>query len=206
MKRIKSILRLLLIICIVLSVYAIIIQILASVLLKYMDADYVRSIQIVTNLAIIISIIGVIYQFRQYNINAEQRRKHDFISLTAKYTEIQKLFLSHQDLSVLQDEILKRNIGNLDKGVNYEDMYGAASTKEISICSIMFQLMEDVYIVEELEVDEKREDLVGWNRLFRDWIFSNRVWAIWLKLSHHFGQGFNDYVKACRNELSNHAI
>ena len=83
MKRLKSIFRLLLIICIVLSVYAIIIHILASVLLKCMNADYVRSIQIVTNLAIIISIIGVIYQFRQYNINAERRKKHDFISLTA---------------------------------------------------------------------------------------------------------------------------
>lgn len=203
MNSLKPILRLLLIICIVLSVYAIVIIILATQLLECIGDNYKDSIEIVTDLAIILSIIGIIYQLRQYNINAELRKKHDFITLTARYTEIQKLFLSHQDLSVLHDEILKRNNGNRDKKVNYEDLYREVSTKEISICSIMFQLMEDVYIVEELKVGEKnknREELAGWERLFQDWISCDRVWAIWKKSSRYFSGGFNEYLEACRNK------
>lgn len=198
MKKLKSIVKLTVIVCVALSVYAIVIWIVATVVPEGKGDDYIRSIEIVTSSAIIIGIVGLMYQIKQFKINAEQRKKHDFVLLTARYGEIQKLFLEEEGLSDLKDEILKRGRGKVDKEVNFEDMYQAASGKEITICSIMFQLMEDVYILEGLDVDEEREHLAGWNRLFRDWIGSDRVWAIWLRLSGHFGNGFNGYVKACR--------
>jgi hypothetical protein len=142
-------------------------------------AFYVQIAQLVAVVAVITSIFVIWYQYRQ-------DRKLNFLKCTERFIEIQKLFIDNPDLS-------KLNISKSNERLN--DTEKVTLSKEIALCSMMFQLMEDVWIMHKLGKHKTNKRYSGWNRYFKEWMSSDKVQNYWNELKVYYGDDFIDFVK-----------
>jgi hypothetical protein len=148
-------------------------------------------IEITANIAVLIAFLGLIID---YVFRYEQRKARlaiDFVTITSRFVDLEKLFIEHEELSTLYCEIFnKRGYPKYvtpSKSIRQEQL-------EFHVCAIMMQLMEDVWTVHDLSRRYKDAEMQGWIRLFNDWTQSNTFKHIWDKMQYVYGEHFRYFI------------
>ena len=146
---------------------------------------------IISHFAIIITALALVIQIKQNRLTNAIIFKDRFIASTARYVKIQELLLTKNELANLNAAIYKGKLSSVAK--NQE----ANFIMELPVCAIMFQTMEDVWLMHDLkDGGGKHRDLFsGWEGLFKDWMATDEVKEKWRILNHHFGREFVAYVE-----------
>jgi len=158
-------------------------------MLEEYQIDKITSI--ISHFAIIVTTIALITQIKQNRRTNKIIFKDRFTASTARYVKIQELLLTKPELSQLNAAIYKGKLPTVAQ--NKE----ADTIRELPMCAIMFQTMEDVWLMHDLKDDsEKHSDLFsGWEGLFRDWMTTGEIVEKWKILKHHFSKEFIAYVE-----------
>lgn len=160
--------------------------------IEWSNLESVRQITgIISQLAIFVAVLSLFFQFWQSRKAKELSFKNNFITCTARYTKIQELLLANEDLADLSDNIYKKT--------PLPDLRDLKSVrKELALCGMMFQLMEDVWMIHDFDKhsnkDENKDTFTGWNKLFTDWMKAEAVWEKWDILSSHYCKRFRDFA------------
>ena len=143
---------------------------------------------IVSHFTIIFAMIGLIVQVRQNWFSNKLAQKDRFVSNTSKYYKIQELLLSTSKLSKLNINIYKKELAD---NTNLSETFN----EELALCGMMFQLMEDVWLMHDFKTKNNSKLYSGWNNLFQDWINTDEIFEKWTILKHHFSHDFIDFVE-----------
>jgi hypothetical protein len=166
--------------------------------------------KIIANLGIFVALVGLFLQRHQFKKMNKLAEKDRFIGSTARYVKIQETLLSKDELSSLNVDIclthLNRENNCSDNGtaVNTKDKNKetalrlkqlspndkTALGKQLALCAIMFQLMEDVWMMHGVNDKKDEKNFAGWNALFCDWMQTPEILKNWELLKHHFSEGF----------------
>jgi hypothetical protein len=129
--------------------------------------------------------------------------KHDFLSCTDRYARIQGVIINSKCLNALNLNIYKKKVVT-------EEIDNDTASKELALCGMMFQLMEDVWLMHDFPKikGKKYKDkkfFLGWTRLFKDWMEVDAVSENWGVLKHHFSDDFiafvdGEFLKSDRSE------
>jgi hypothetical protein len=172
-----------------------------------------------SDLAIVVAVISLLLQRRQFKKTNKLALKDRFIGSTARYVKIQETLLSNSTLSSLNVDIcltrvnrtidsekhdssetfkkFKEHKDNLKSLTDHEKM---TMGKELALCAIMFQLMEDVWTMHDLnknswfltqkEEETEAEIFAGWDALFCDWMQTSPITENWEFLKHQYTKKF----------------
>jgi len=157
------------------------------------NKSVVAASSIVANLGLIMAMVGLMLHFREYNQTLRNREKAHFVDMTARFADIQRIFIENNNLEHLFAEIYRA-----DKDQATRECSVTLSDAELAVCSIMFQLMEDVWTIHELTPDNCPDSYSGWMKLFAGWLRSNRVEVAWNRLNAIYGNGFRTFVTEMR--------
>jgi hypothetical protein len=143
--------------------------------------------EIISTIAVAISVGALVFQWWQNRKASETAFKTNFLACTSRYTQIQELLLSNDELSGLSESIYaKINVpGDRDTRIFH---------KELALCGMMFQLIEDVCIMHGLDKNSNRKKLSGWDGLFRGWMRSKIIRDNWGELKNHYNENAQAYV------------
>ncbi len=139
---------------------------------------------IVSDLTIIVAMISLIFQLRQNRIQNKLAYKDRFVTCTSRYIKIQEILLSTECLNHINVGIYKNRVATISEGE------AISLGKELALCAMIFQLMEDVWTTHDLETDKDSDSYSGWKELFKDWMNTPEIAAHWPVLKHHFGRRF----------------
>jgi hypothetical protein len=110
--------------------------------------------------------------------------RHDFLSCTERYLRIQELMVSTESLNNLNLSIYRiETLAGQDATVD-------SFSKELAVCGMMFQLMEDVWFMHDLDRHKNDPLYSGWMHLFKDWMGAEPVSEKWRLLKTHFSEPF----------------
>lgn len=155
-----------------------------------MDIDtLVKVTTIVYNATVVALSFGVVVAFIKDRRERALQTRHDFLSCTERYIRIQETIINTASLNDLNLGIYK-NRTVIDRGIDVDTF-----SKELALCGMMFQLMEDVWLTHDLTKNKNQELYSGWNRLFKDWMETEAVSQKWSLLRHHFSKGFIAHVE-----------
>ena len=144
---------------------------------------------IISHFTIIIAMMSLIFQYLQSRVSNRIASKDRFIACTAKYIKIQEILLSNKDLAPLNAAIYRER---LDKTkLSPESALGP----EIALAGMMFQLMEDVWLMHDLDINKHDSLYSGWHHLFQDWMSTHAIASKWDVLKLHFGSKFIYYIE-----------
>lgn len=138
------------------------------------------------NSTVVMMSIGVVFTWIKHRTEKVTQHKHSFLSCTARYLKIQELLMTTKGLSELNLSIyLLKQDQSIDTQV---------FSKELAVCGMMFQLMEDVWLMHNLERHQHDKLYAGWYALFTDWMQTEKIAEKWSLLKSHFSTDFVIYV------------
>lgn len=148
--------------------------------------DWVKITTVFYNCTIVLVSFSVFLTWWKYKREELSQNKNNFLSCTARYIAIQEMIintdcLTDLNLSIYQSDLSKPFDANL-------------FSKELALSGMMFQLMEDVWLMHELEKNQEHELYAGWFSLFADWMKSEKIVEKWSLLKKHFSENFVEYV------------
>lgn len=173
--------------CLVIG-YGIVITLTTLFLSHFDGAHFVQAMGIAANLGIVISLLALFHQLRIYNETMKTQERLHFVAMTARFYDIQKLFVGNAGLQDLYSEIYGDHRA-LAKGCPID-----LSSDEVIISSVMFQLMEDVWRMYDLGTSASDAQYQGWLCLFHDWFSSPRLRSAWARLRSYYSTGFDEFV------------
>jgi hypothetical protein len=150
---------------------------------------------IMQNVAVASSLLFLVSE--QISKAEAERRKLalDFTAMSEHgWIQVERLFLDHPDLAPFYYEI-NGALGaeppsNLDAPRSPE-----VRRKEFHVISILLQIMEDVYYVEDLATTYDSSGMAGWLSTFRGWLAAPTVARAWPGLSSYFSRPFRLFVE-----------
>lgn len=155
-----------------------------------MDLEQFEQItSIISHFTIITAMIGLIVQVKQNQTSNTLATKDRFLSCTARYIKIQELLLSNDKLEHINPSIFEAKIQK--QTPENKISYG----RELALAGMMFQLMEDVWLMHDLDKNKNSDIYSGWNQLFDDWMSTKEVVGKWQIIKSHFSKGFINYVE-----------
>ena len=195
---------------------------------KASGKPWVEVTTVLANIAVIIGIGGLVAQWVFNWGTARHLRKEGIIACNSRYYHIQELLFQNRDLDTLSLEMKGLPPGFKNGKEEYETLNSEQNNgplevedntigKELALCAMIFQLMEDVWITHDLEKVfseskpkwhhlrtrwfnrfKKANRIVqvsGWMGLFEDWMEVDRIWNRWDDLKRHFRNDFVAFVK-----------
>jgi hypothetical protein len=144
---------------------------------------------IASNFTVIVAMIGILVNVKQNFTSNKLATKDRFLSCTARYIKIQELLLSNEKLEHINLSIFGTNIPKETPENN--NSFG----RELALAGMMFQLMEDVWLMHDLDKNKNSDLYSGWNNLFNDWMKTNEIIEKWKIIRSHFSIGFINYVE-----------
>ena len=149
------------------------------------DLDHLDKVtSIISHFAIIIAMIGLAVQLRQNKFLNKLARKDRFVASTARYNKILEILLSNESLHHINMGIHRRRIHEISGDE------ALIVGKELALCSMIFQVMEDVWTTHDLETDKDNDAYSGWKETFKDWMSTPEIAAHWPVLKHQYGRRF----------------
>ncbi len=155
-----------------------------------MDIDtLIKVTTIAYNGTVVALSFGAAFTFMRARRERLIGEKHDFISCTERYLRIQECLMNSESLNKLNLSIYRV------KASAHQGAAGGSFSKELALCGMMFQLMEDVWLIHDLEKNMDNELYAGWIHLFRDWMNAEPISQKWGLLKTHFSKGFIAFVE-----------
>ena len=139
---------------------------------------------IISHFAIVVAMISLAMQLRQNKFLNKLAYKDRFVASTARLNKILELLLSNESLNHINIGIYKRRLPAVP-----EDE-AIIRGKELALCAMIFQLMEDVWTTHDLETDKDSAAYAGWKETFKDWMETPEIAAYWPILKHQYGTRF----------------
>lgn len=160
----------------------------------FFTENFLRNSTVIYNLTIALMSLGVFVTWRKHKEEMRKRNeekltqeKHNFLSCTERYIKIQEMIINTDCLSDLNLSIYQPA---QDKP--FDDK---VFSKELALCGMMFQLMEDVWLMHNLEENKGDKLYAGWCTLFTHWMKTKKIAQKWDLLKSHFSKGFIEYVE-----------
>ncbi|OHB55263.1 MAG: hypothetical protein A2173_01315 [Planctomycetes bacterium RBG_13_44_8b] len=154
------------------------------------ESNFDRVISLTANLGIILAILTLIHRYSLYEQTLKNQEKLNFVSMTARFDDLQKLFVGNGKLEALFEEIYFK-VGQEENQTNTK-----LSTDEFAVCTIMFQIMEDVATMHDLISGQCPKQYEGWLNLFEKWLKSYRVKKAWNMSSQYYGDNFRKHINS----------
>ena len=139
------------------------------------------------NCTVVVISIGAAIGWLSYVKEKAMQRKYAFLGCTAQYIKIQETIIT---TDCLRD--LNLSIYPLNQSTPCDDK---TLSSELSLCGMMFQLMENVWLIHDFEKNKRDKLHAGWHSLFIDWMKSEKIERNWGFLKHHFSKEFIAYVE-----------
>lgn len=160
----------------------------------YFSENILRSTTIIYNSLMVLMSFGAFFtwvkykeEVRKHSAEKLMQEKHNFLSCTERYIKIQEMIINTDCLSDLNLSIYQPA---QDKPFD-EKVF----SKELALCGMMFQLMEDVWLMHNLEENKGNKLYAGWCTLFAHWMKTKKIAQKWDLLKSHFSKGFVEYVE-----------
>lgn len=157
--------------------------------------DLVTSI--ISQIAVIIAMSSLFVTIFQNRRSNEIAAKDRFLVCTSKYMKIQEIMLSNDKFDELNKNIYGERL--IGAGLSSE----LFQSHELSLAAMMFQLMEDVWVMHDLDKNKSADLYSGWDNLFRDWMTTDEISRYWKTLKFHFSRPFISYVETTYPRVAN---
>jgi hypothetical protein len=139
------------------------------------------------NCTLVMLSFGAVVTYIKDKREKVSQHKHNFMTCTERYLRIQEMILSNDCLTHLN-----LSIYNTGRHVDKSD---ETLSKELALCGMMFQLMEDVWLMHDFDKENINSGLYsGWYALFCNWMKTKAIVEKWDLLRSHFSENFNNYV------------
>jgi len=140
----------------------------------------------------LLSALGVIvfaFSFLTSFLDAERRWKKDNALAFTEITQnnwilFERMFLRFPELNPFYREMIPET-----KNITDQEILG------VHLASIVFQIIEDVYQVEDLGVTKDDEGMAGWMYAFTRWLGSPTLQKWWPIMRRNYGTGFISFVE-----------
>jgi hypothetical protein len=156
---------------------------------------------IISNCSIILAMATLVLQLIQNRALNKLTFKQQFIACTERYENIQQILLANDSLNRLNAGFYKDRLPDLPEAQS------AIRGKELAMCAMMFQLMEDVWLTHDMGSGKNSDVLSGWYTLFRDWMSNETIAGNWPVFRNYFGKGFvadieRNYLKTNKGDAN----
>jgi hypothetical protein len=148
---------------------------------------------VLSSTVVIIGIFSYIYQYYSDHNNRIQTNSLKFTELTKKgVLDLELFFMKHNnDLQNLYYEMYSSyGFPKPEKHITLEQRQ-----VEFHAVSYMIQVMEDVWVVLDLDKNYDNNDYLGWMNTFKKWGSSKTFIIIWNKLKNNYGLNFIEFVE-----------
>ena len=168
--------------------------------------------ELLRNLVIIASAFGFYHQYTKENQLKAKQDKLNFLKMTSRYVDIHKMAMRYPELDQMFLEMKVRFSKTWPKQTpklpenrskqkfTSRDAPARTLSKrrkaalELHISSMMFQLMEDVYVAVQLDENYRKCGQIGWMNTFHNWLSSKTVRQNWSSMQRQFGAPFQIFV------------
>ena len=158
---------------------------------NYMNIETLDKVtSIISHFTIIFAMTSLMVQIKQNWLLNRIMSKDRFIACTAKYIKIQELLLLNDNFTYLNFNIYKNRHGIMNNDSNAHSI-----AKDLALAGMMFQLMEDVWLMHDLDKNRSKELYSGWENLFEDWMNVKEIAEKWPILRFHFSKNFIQYIE-----------
>ncbi|MFY0630549.1 MAG: hypothetical protein JXR05_09220 [Flavobacteriaceae bacterium] len=138
--------------------------------------------QIIANVIVIFGILSLIFEYRHKKKQVIINDKEKFLFGTEKYIELQKSILESDYLHELNLSFYFDGNEFPEKDISLRKK----KSSEIAFSGIIFQLIEDIYLLHDLEKEYDSNKAKGWMSLFRMWMSSSVILEKWNFMKKHF--------------------
>lgn len=159
-------------------------------------ANYISTLALIGTLVVAISFI---YQYKQANDTARSDKIREYTrELQAYWIDLEKIFMDkYPYLSRLYQQINQNNLPlqTLTSDTFAENQINKIKFFEIHMCSIMFQIIENVYLENFQEPNDFNDPInIAWINKWKSWFKSNIVREQWSQKKNFFSVNTQKFI------------